>query len=152
MLNICRISTWKVQKSVFIMKSVKATRFQFGLFLLMTSFFSSSQLCREHELSQPPLSSSSATELRGVSEGSLPILSGSRGSGIFLNQSTSCICCLSQMFGHQLPYMTGWLTKDSSTNKRLKLFLYSALHFERQAQVAPGLFCFEDMFWDYVDN
>lgn len=133
MLNICRISTWKVQKSVFIMKFVKATRFQFGLFLLMKSFFSSSQLCRELELSQAPLSSASPTELRGVSEGSLPILNWSRGPGIFLNQSTSCVCCLSQIFGHQLPYMTGWLTNDSSTNEWLKLFLYSALHLERQA-------------------
>lgn len=85
-LNICRISTWKVQKSVFIMKFVKATCFQFGIFFLMKSFFSSSQLCSPH------CYNSVLWKSEGQMSCSLTILNGCRGFWILVSHSAYVVC------------------------------------------------------------
>lgn len=106
------------------MKFVKAARFQFGLFLLMKSFFSSSQLCRRVSCHGPRCQAPVPLNLE-QSLRPLPPHTEFRGSGIFISQSTFCVCCLSQMFGHQSAYMTGCLMNGSSTNKGFKVFLPS---------------------------
>lgn len=125
------------------MKFVKATRFQFGIFSLMKSFFSSSQLCGEHELFPVPLSQLQSHWTQRSQWGLSPHIELMQGMWN---------CSQPEHILHMLSVSNVWTSVskydrvtdewqfNQETAERVPLFYFAF----KESGVAPGLF------WGYV--